>query len=121
MLGFYAFKLHRHAWPYQQYRTWQINNGRLRLLGVESDDVLSYEGSEYQHSSREHSGRPGDSIINIQHLGQPVNVLQFQVWQPLLLFTYELNGRKFREIITVDAVDHEAFRRFRCMIKQLSL
>ena len=105
MLGFYAFKLKQKAGIYQRHRHWQIKYGQLILV--------NHDGIEIEPNliTRHHPGIPD--------LGQPVKLLKLQAWRPLVLFTYELNGRKFNEIITIDAVDHEAFRQFRCMIKLL--
>lgn len=90
VLSIYAFKLYRRQFIFQRHRQWQLKHGKLYLLN-----------------------NPKDSSA-IQ-----VKASSIQVWRSMVLFVYQLNGRKYQEIISTDAVDQEAFRQFRCMIKQL--
>lgn len=87
----YAIKLHRGDFPFQQPRQWQIKNNGLYKTSHPSLKVQT------------------DQVL-VHHL---------QVWRSLVLFSYCLNGKHHKEIIVQDAVDPEAFRQFRCMIKQL--
>ena len=90
VLSIYAFKLYRQQFIFQRSRQWQLKKGQLYLL-KDNDDSAARQ----------------------------VSVSSVQVWRSMVLFAYRLNGRNYQEIISSDAVDQEAFRQFRCMMKQL--
>lgn len=90
VLSIYTFKLYRRQFTFQRSRQWQLKHGKLYLLNNRDDSSA-----------------------------MQVRVCSVQVWRSMVLFAYQLNGRKYQEIISSDAVDQEAFRQFRCMIKQL--
>jgi hypothetical protein len=98
VLCWYARGLLRHAFIFQQTRCWLIKNGDLYLLGTEQRLNMD----------------PVD-----QELGQKVQVKKRQVFHSLVLFSYQLHSKTYREIIFIDGVESEAFRKFRCMIKTL--
>lgn len=102
LLAFYFFKLKRHQFVYQCHRQWQIKQGQV--YQVDSDSSL-----------------PGDTAEQALALdATKVTIINLQVWRTLVLFTYERDAKKHHEIISIDAVDQEAFRQFRCMIKRLT-
>jgi len=102
VLAFYFLRLNRNQFIYQRHRLWQIKQGQVYQL----DSDTSLLGGEAA-----------------QHLGlnaTKVTIKNLQVWRALVLFTYTLNAKTHHEIISIDAVDQEAFRQFRCMIKRLT-
>jgi hypothetical protein len=94
----YARGLLRHAFIFQQTRRWLIKNGDLYLQNNEQPLNMDPVNQEF---------------------GQKVQIRKRQVFHSLVLFSYQLKSKTYREIIFIDGVEFEAFRQFRCMIKIL--
>ncbi len=102
VLAFYFIRLQQRGFIYQRSRQWQIKQGHV-----------------YKVIAKSKSLTPPVFDTNGSH-GVKVKVNRIQVWQSLVLFTYELGKNTRYEIISIDAVEQEAFRQFRCMIKQIA-
>lgn len=95
VLAVYGYQLHGQRFIYQRHRHWQIKNQTLYCVSHHQDSTSITQPEK----------------VHVHHL---------QVWHSLVLFSYVFQGKSHQEIITLDAVDHAAFREFRCMMKQLS-
>lgn len=84
---------------HQQHRHWQFNGGHVYRIPSQNSGVATTKNQQQR---------------------QPVMLIDVQIWQSLIIFSYRLNGRKSKEVIYKDAVEHEAFRQFRCSLKNLS-
>jgi hypothetical protein len=94
LIGWYVYRLSQFKFVFQRNRYWQLKSSELYLFS--SDPFKSNE---------------------INNNGLRVELIKTQIFHSLVLFTYRTELNTHREIISIDAVDREAFRQFRCMLK----
>jgi hypothetical protein len=96
VIAWYGYRLSKCQFVFQRKRYWQLNSSELYLW---SKDPLM---SEQVNNSR-----------------LKVELIKTQIFHSLVLFSYRMESKVHHEIISIDTVDREAFRQFRCMLKSL--
>jgi hypothetical protein len=96
LIGWYVYRLSQSQFVFQRNRYWQLKSSELYFF--RSDPSASDE---------------------VKNNGLKVELTKIQVFHSLVLFTYRIESKTHREIISIDAVDREAFRQFRCMLKSI--
>jgi hypothetical protein len=96
VIAWYGYRLSQSQFVFQRKRYWQLKSSELYLW---SKDPITSEQ------------------VNNNRL--KVELIKAQVFHSLVLFSYRIESKVYREIISIDTVDREAFRQFRCMLKSI--
>jgi hypothetical protein len=96
VIAWYGYRLSKSQFVFQRKRYWQLSSSELYLW----------------------SKNPAISE-KVDNNRLKVKLIKTQIFHSLVLFSYRIESKVHHEIISIDTVDREVFRQFRCMLKSL--
>jgi hypothetical protein len=96
VITWYVYRLFQSQFVFQRKRYWQLKSTELYLWSI--DPIMNEQVNNNRFK---------------------VELIKTQIFHSLVLFSYRIESKVHHEIISIDTVDREAFRQFRCMLKSL--